>query len=285
MFERRACQRPSARISTGSVGFNQISTIGHRTDVRYSGRGLLRCTHPTPFLVDHPWKGTPMRQPPDVVFAALVAAEPDLMDRDQLAELTATIAALKAWCDALQVRATRRLRVLAEEGRAEAPRDLIAKHGRETGKGARDVADREQVCTLVAELRRRLGGWRCGGGSCRCHLTRHPRPRSAGVGRVQLACRHRCWRMPSGMGSRCSNATAAIWHVSSRAPSRVPPIWTSCNSNAKQSSVKRWTDRESGMRMTLLKLDPVRDAQFWAGVTRIHKTAAPPAWGREAGMG
>ena len=59
-----------------------------------------------------------MRQPPDVVFAALVAAEPDLMDRDQLAELTATIAAHKAWCDALQVRATRRLRLLAAEGRS-----------------------------------------------------------------------------------------------------------------------------------------------------------------------
>jgi hypothetical protein len=26
------------------------------------------------------------------------------------------------------------------------------------------------------------------------------------------------------------------------------------------------------MRMTLLKLDPLRDAQFWAGVTNIHKT-------------
>ena len=53
----------------------------------------------------------------------------------------------------------------------------------------------------------------------------------------------------------------------------------------KDSSVKRWTDRESGMRMTLLKLDPVRDAQFWAGVTRMHKTAAPSTREREAGMG
>jgi hypothetical protein len=40
----------------------------------------------------------------------------------------------------------------------------------------------------------------------------------------------------------------------------------------KESTVKRWTDKESGMRMTLLQLDPLRDAQFWAGVTHIHKT-------------
>jgi hypothetical protein len=40
----------------------------------------------------------------------------------------------------------------------------------------------------------------------------------------------------------------------------------------KASEVKRWTDKQSGMRMTLLKLDPVRDAAFWAGVTSAHKS-------------
>ena len=34
---------------------------------------------------------------PDVVFAALRAAEPDVMDRDQLASVTEQIAELTAW--------------------------------------------------------------------------------------------------------------------------------------------------------------------------------------------
>ena len=100
-----------------------------------------------------------MRQPPDAIalVTALLDDDPDVMDRDQLAAGTARIAQLKAWCDAVQVRYTRRTRQLAEQGRAEAPRDLIAKHGGETGKGARDAAEREQVCTTMPNFEAALG--------------------------------------------------------------------------------------------------------------------------------
>ena len=37
------------------------------------------------------------------------------------------------------------------------------------------------------------------------------------------------------------------------------------------SKVKRWTDRESGMRHTLISLDPVRDAKLWAGIDRARR--------------
>src|SRR5829696_2683659 len=92
-----------------------------------------------------------MRAPPDVdaVFAVLRAADPDVMDRDELAELTSSIATLKAWCDAVQVRATRRIGQLAAQGRAEAPKDLLAAHGRQSGKEARDADERERVCTSL----------------------------------------------------------------------------------------------------------------------------------------
>jgi Domain of unknown function (DUF222)/HNH endonuclease len=33
------------------------------------------------------------------------------------------------------------------------------------------------------------------------------------------------------------------------------------------SKIKRWTDRETGMRHTLISLDPVRDKAFWGAVT------------------
>ena len=93
----------------------------------------------------------------DAVYARLRVDDPDVMDRDELAAGTARIAQLKAWLDATQVRYTRRTRELAAEGRAEAPRDLIAKHGGETGKGARDAAEREQVCTTMPNFEVALG--------------------------------------------------------------------------------------------------------------------------------
>ena len=67
-----------------------------------------------------------MSSDPDAVFAALRAADPDVMDRDELAEFTRRLASHQAWCDSLLVRATRRQRALAEQGRAEAGAELAA---------------------------------------------------------------------------------------------------------------------------------------------------------------
>jgi hypothetical protein len=60
-------------------------------------------------------------------FAVLCAADPDVMDRDQLADLTGQLAAHQAWCDALEVRITRRQRQLAADGHAEPARDLLSR--------------------------------------------------------------------------------------------------------------------------------------------------------------
>jgi hypothetical protein len=88
--------------------------------------------------------------PPDTdSYAVLCAADPDLMDRDELAVLTNHLAQHQAWCDAIKVRVTRRQRQLAAEGRAEPARDLLSRHGRQSSKDAKAAADREQVCTSL----------------------------------------------------------------------------------------------------------------------------------------
>jgi Domain of unknown function (DUF222)/HNH endonuclease len=43
------------------------------------------------------------------------------------------------------------------------------------------------------------------------------------------------------------------------------------------SRIKRWTDRETGMRHTLISLDPVRDQIFWTAVSHsLHKVRRQP---------
>ena len=85
----------------------------------------------------------------EAVFAVLCAADPDVMDRDEIAAYIKQVAALKAWCESLNVRATRRQRQLAADGRAEAPKDLLAREGGQSGKDARAGEEREQVCTAL----------------------------------------------------------------------------------------------------------------------------------------
>ena len=93
----------------------------------------------------------------DTVFAVLRSADPDVMDRDELAEMTSQLATHRAWCDALQVRIARRQRQLAAEGRAEPAHDLLSRHGRESSKDAKAAAEREQVCTALPSFEDALG--------------------------------------------------------------------------------------------------------------------------------
>ena len=105
-----------------------------------------------------------MSTDPDAAFAALRAAEPDVLDRDGLAELARSITTLRAWVDSVQVRVTRRQRQLAAEGRAEAPKDLLAREGRQSGKEARAADEREHVCTALPSFEAALSNGSVSGG-------------------------------------------------------------------------------------------------------------------------
>src|SRR4029078_13148034 len=104
----------------------------------------------SPPLIDHiDWRFVMSPPDPDAVFAALRAADPDVMDRDALALVVRQCAQLASWVDSVKVRATRRQRALAGEGRAEAPKDLLAREGGQSGRDARAADDREKVCTAL----------------------------------------------------------------------------------------------------------------------------------------
>ena len=73
-----------------------------------------------------------MHRPPDGVYAAIRDTDPDVLEADELDAYQRRIAELKAWCEAQQVRATRRQRALASEGRACDPRHTLSGSGRQS---------------------------------------------------------------------------------------------------------------------------------------------------------
>ena len=95
-----------------------------------------------------------MNSPPDEVYAMVRDTDPDVLDADQLARYTGHVAELVAWCEARQVRATRRQRALADAGRAADPQSSLCRDGRQSSKEAKAAAERERICTLDARLRR-----------------------------------------------------------------------------------------------------------------------------------
>ena len=198
-------------------------------------------------------------------FAVLCAADPDVMDRDQLAELTGQLAAHQAWCDALKVRITRRQRQLAAEGRAEPPRDLHSRHGQQSSKDAQAVAEREQVCTALPAFEDALGAGAVSAGhvDAIANATRNLTDEllaefhAAEADLLTDAERQGVDAFERGCRDLAKHLTAR-----SQAQSDADEL----DEQRRRSNIKRWTDKATGMCHTHLELDPVRDRALWAAI-------------------
>jgi hypothetical protein len=211
-----------------------------------------------------------MSTDPDAAFAALRTAEPDVLDRDGLAELARSITALRAWVDSVQVRVTRRQRQLAIEGRGEAPKDLLAREGRQSGKEARAADEREHICTALPSFEEALSNGNVSAGHIDAiagavrNLDGTATAEFMALGADLLADAERMGvdlfdRNCRDLARFLANATAADSDVAELERQRA------------RSRVKRWTDQETGMRHTHIELDPVRDAQLWTAIDRARR--------------
>jgi hypothetical protein len=210
------------------------------------------------------------RSDPDAVYAALRAADPDVMDRDELVELTGLIAAHKAWCEALQVRATRRQRQLADEGRSEPPRDTLCRDGRRSARDAKTADERERVCTAMPAFEDALATGTVAAGhvdaianatrqldeQARAEFTAHADGLLAdavrmGVDEFERDCRDLARHITS-----TNNTNSDVEELERQ---------------RRASNVTRWTDPATGMRHTRIVLDPIRDAQLWAAIDQARR--------------
>jgi hypothetical protein len=192
------------------------------------------------------------------------------MDSDELAELTRQIAGLKAWCEALQVRVTRRQRQLASEGRAEPPRDNLFRNGRQSAEDAKASDEREQVCTGMPQFEDALatGAVTAGHLDAIANATRNlDEPAMAEFASHADGLLADAVRM--GVDAFERDCRDLARHITSQ--QRPSGETAELERQRRASKVTRWTDPQTGMRHTKISLDPVRDAALWAAIDQARR--------------
>lgn len=209
----------------------------------------------------------PVNSPPDAVYAEVRDTDPDTLDPRELDAYLRRVAELRAWCDARQVRATRRQRQLAVEGRATEPRNSLANHGRQSSKDAHAADEREAVCTAMPGFEEALDQGAVSAGhvdavaSATRNLTDEERAEFVAEAGSLLADATK--QGVDAFARNCRELAKGI-RAQHNARSDVDEL----EAQRRQSKVSRWVDRQTGMHKTLIECDPVTDREIWSAIQR-----------------
>ena len=197
---------------------------------------------------------------------ALIATDPEVADRDELADHVRTVREVRNYLDAYELRCTRRSRELAEQGRAEPPTSLLANHGGQSGREAAIVADRERVASQASSFEDALGDADVSAG----HLDAMAAA-TKGLDEPQLAA-FLTYEDDLLAAARTMSVDAFTRECRGVARQIVAASTDGAGDAAEldrqraHANVKRWVDKTTGMRLTLLELDPVSDATLWGAI-------------------
>ncbi len=218
------------------------------------------------------------------VLDSLLDADPAVAERDEIAALVSTVAKMRGWLDAYEVRCARRTRELVDSGRSEPAESMFARNGQRSSKDAAKVADRNTVCEQLDSFEDALlRGWISAGhidgvaaamrdldDATRGEFTAAaPELLDAAVNEgVDTFARH------------CRELSRHL--VASRATSDAEEL----DRQRAQSNVKRWVDKITGMCHTHVELDPIRDAAISSVIDaelarlRLEDGNAGTPWGQ-----
>ncbi len=195
----------------------------------------------------------------------LLAGDPDVMDRDQLAGFVSQLGRIRSWCAAAEVRVSRRSRQLAIEGRAESAEALLSDGGRCSSKDAHNASERETICGAMPSFEDALAA----GAVTAAHvdaLAAATRNLNDQLLAEFVACEADLLADAGQQGvdvfERGCRDLARHIAAQARANADVDEL----DEQRKNSTVRKWTDKLTGMRKTILSLDPVRDAELWTAV-------------------
>ncbi len=208
-----------------------------------------------------------MQTPPDVAYRVVRDTDPDVLDAHELDVYQRRIAELRAWCDARLVRATRRQRALATQGRAADPRSSLSNHGRQSSKDARASSEREAVCTALPGFEDALAGGEVAAGhiDAIAQATRNldDEDRSEFNAQADSLLDDATHQSVDTFGKNCRELARSI-----RARRNARADVDELERQKAQSKVTRWVDQQTGMRKTLIEADPETDRRIWSAVQR-----------------
>ena len=212
---------------------------------------------------DHP-PGRPADRV-DAWFVSVRDTDPDVLDADELDEFITRVAELRAWCDARQVRATRRQRALASEGRAAEPRSSLTNHGRTSGKDAATADQREQVCADLPGFEDALADGTIAAGHVDAIAAAtkglDDAERAELYGEADTLLGDAAAQSVDAFTKNCRDLARSI-RARQNAGSDVDEL----ERQRSQSKITRWVDQTTGMHKTLIEADPVTDRQLWAAI-------------------
>ncbi|MDW3214231.1 MAG: HNH endonuclease [Ilumatobacteraceae bacterium] len=191
----------------------------------------------------------------------LVGTELSVADHAELADAARAAGRLRAFVDLADVQINRRTRQLAAEGDRSSDHVLIDE-GRLSGKDAKSTDERDRVCETLPQFEDALAN-----GDCTAdHLDSLARHTKDLTDEERADVRD----VVDDLLSHAADEPAALFDRNAR--SIVDRIRNMHRGNSdvdeferqrKRSNVKRWTDRDTGMKHTHLALDPLRDAAIW----------------------
>lgn len=196
----------------------------------------------------------------------VLTLSPDCLDRDQLGDAVQAASQLESFLAHYKMRCARRGNELAAEGRSENGFGLIASEGHHSTRDAHAAVDRDRVCAQLPELDQALAAGAVSGDHVDI-VAKHTKG---------LTDEQRSELSTHGRELAAAAAVESTWlferHTKQliekiRAAGRPDSDVDQLERQKAASKISRRTDRESGMKTTVIELDPLRDAQLH---TRIN---------------
>lgn len=203
----------------------------------------------------------------NAAWAAAVAADVDMLERSGLDDVLVAIRRARSRLDGVEMRASRRLRHLAEQGRSEAPERAIANTTGQSQRDANDVAARDRLCNEHPELEDALDT----GDLTAAHLDAiHTAARhlDSDVRDIYLSHADDLMRRAQQISLEAFQRECRGLAKHCLTQSRRDPDADELDEQRRASRVSRWTDNATGMHHTKIELDPVRDAKLNATINR-----------------
>ena len=193
--------------------------------------------------------------------AELLTVDVTVCDRPGLTGVVKLAQRVRGWVDAVDVAIARRSKELAAEGRSESAAEVLTGYGRRSSRETKAVSDRSEVCEQMPGFENALADGVVSAG--------HVDAVANAAKGLDDAARKRLGGLADALLSFARVEPVSVFERRCRLLGKrlAGDEGESALDKQKASvSVRRWTDKVSGMHHTHLALDPERDAKLWAAI-------------------